>query len=142
MPDVSVWERDCVTLAAALAAALSDPLRPSETRFEDLSATMWAEEPDPNVVPNSAIGLIYRFRVLRRVEHRLFGLRWLAFRRWRAVAEFGLEEMWDHPHWTLGRGMWCVIHDAEAADAAYDVVERFASDRLLPLEISVRKKDP
>jgi hypothetical protein len=142
MPDVSVWERDCLTLAAALTAALADPLRPAETRFEDLSATMWAEEPDPGAVPHAAIGLIYRYRILKRVEYRLFGIRRLAFRRWRAVAEFGLEEMWDHPRWTLDRGMWCAIHDTDAVDAAYGIVERFAADRLLPLGISVRKKDP
>ena len=138
----SEWKPRFEGVAAEVRAACETDLAPTELRLDDRARPMWAEEDDPQVVPNWQIGEFLSFRLRERRTHHLFGRRWLPIRFWRTILEFGAEDLWDSPRWTADRGVWCVVHDERIEASARTIMERFCDIYRLDLDFSGTRKDP
>lgn len=138
----NAWESPCRRLADALLEACAGALPDAELRVDARVKDMYAEEEDPNVVPNWQIGSFYRFRVQERVTRHLFGLKFLRWRNWVTLVEFHMEEMWSAPRWAEREGIRSFILDPRVVDAATPVIQAFALEHRLLLREAWNAKDP
>ena len=136
MSGTSIWEARCAVLADRLREACAEALPGAELRILDGGRTMLGEEEDPFVPQFYPIGSIYAFRLQERRTLRLFGRKWLPYRRWKTLLSFGMEEMSDVPDWATRRGIWCSVVDARVAEAARQEMERFSKSHAIRLDFS------